>query len=79
MNGYFYRGVLNGELKDYQKAIDDFTKVIELKPDFASAYTYRGLYEYARGKKDNACSDFNKAKELGELRTQSYIDAYCAN
>ena len=39
---YNNRGNAYYDLKDYQKAIADYTKAIELKPDYATAYYNRG-------------------------------------
>ena len=51
-SNWFYQGIIKANQKDYQGAIDDFTKAIEINPQFASAYYQRGLIygKYARGK-----------------------------
>ena len=54
---YFYEG-------DYDRAIADFDKAIELKPDDAVAYNNRGNAYADKGKYDRAIADFDKAIEL---------------
>ena len=64
-------------------AIADYTKAIELKPDYADAYYHRGLAKQAkcsfggfvwteRGELDEAIADYTKAIEL----KPDYADAY---
>lgn len=49
---WYYQGIIKANQKDYQGAINDFTKAIEINPRYASAYYQRGLIyaNYARGK-----------------------------
>lgn len=42
-------------------AIMEFTKAIEVKPDYGEAYYYRALSENYSGKKEESCKDFKKA------------------
>jgi Flp pilus assembly protein TadD len=46
------------------RAIADYNRAIELKPDHASAYNYRGLAYSAKGDNDQAIADYNRAAEL---------------
>jgi len=74
-------GVQEYEKGNYKKAIEYFTKAIELKPDYAEAYFNRGLAYLKTGSiwipggvenLRKALSDFNKAIEL----KPDYVDAY---
>lgn len=49
---WYFKGIIKAKQKDYQGAINDLTKAIEINPRFASAYYQRGLIyaNYARGK-----------------------------
>lgn len=59
---------------NYDKAIEDYTKAIELNPNFADAYYNRGLAWVAIKEKeyDKAIKDYTKAIEL----KPDYADAY---
>ena len=49
---------------DNRGAIEDYTKAIKLKPDFAGAYYNRGIVYKIQGDKKTAIKDFQKAAEL---------------
>jgi Flp pilus assembly protein TadD len=51
-------------LGQHRKAIEDFSKAIELAPKLAQAYFDRGLAYAKLGKRDLADKDQQKAKEL---------------
>ena len=42
----------------------DYYMAIQLKPDYAEAYYYRGMVYKAEQKKDEAIADFKKVLEL---------------
>ena len=49
---WYYQGIIKANKKDYNGAIDDFTKASAINPRYAQAYYQRGLIyaNYARGK-----------------------------
>ena len=49
---------------DYDRAIADFNRVIELKPNYALAYELRGKAYQKKGDHDRADADFDKAEQL---------------
>ena len=49
---------------DFDRAIADFNRAIELKPDYAEAYNNRGNAYSDKGDFDHAIADFSKAIEL---------------
>jgi tetratricopeptide (TPR) repeat protein len=57
---------------EYQLAIEDFNKVISLKPDYIKAYNNRGIVYTKLGLHQKAIDDFNKAISLNP----KYADAY---
>jgi len=59
-------------LKQYEKAIADYNKVIELAPNYANAYNYRGLAYYLLEQYEKAIADYNKAIELAPNYAYAY-------
>jgi tetratricopeptide (TPR) repeat protein len=67
---YFNRGLAYLQKYQYDQAISDFTKAIEIDPRSASAYNNRGLAWKNKGDYDRAIADYNKAFEIN---LQNYI------
>jgi tetratricopeptide (TPR) repeat protein len=59
---------------EYALAIDDFTRVLELKPNELSAYLARGNIHLAMGNPDEAISDFTKALDAKPDYAPALID-----
>jgi tetratricopeptide (TPR) repeat protein len=49
----------------YDKAISDFNKAIEINPRFAEAYRNRGLAYFYKRNYEKAWDDVHKAQNLG--------------
>jgi len=60
----FNRGFVFGKKHDYQAAIADFTKVLDLNPNDVDALVLRAAAYQSIGMKDKALKDFQKAKSL---------------
>lgn len=58
------RGECYGALRQYDKAIADLSKAIELKPDSAAHWNRRGNWDLALRQYDKALADYSKAIEL---------------
>jgi tetratricopeptide (TPR) repeat protein len=71
---YFNRGNECKEKKDYDCAIDNYTKSIELVPQNSGAYGNRGLIYYTKGNYDQAIEDYNKAIEFYPQEALSYYN-----
>jgi tetratricopeptide (TPR) repeat protein len=56
-----------------QQAIADFGRAIELRPDFAEAYSSRGFLHAEQGEYDLAIADYNKAIELRPDFAEVYL------
>ena len=65
---YYYRGITYLQKEDYDRAIIDFAKVIELNPYHAHAYEIRGLLYIRKGNYARANTAFTKAKKLRNTR-----------
>ena len=59
--------------RDYQTAIDFFTKAIESNPKYADAYFNRGQCYFYLNDRDQSCSDWLKADSLGKPNLQDKI------
>ena len=57
-------GIDKYNLEDYNGAIQDYTKAIELSPLWSAAYDYRGIAKSELKDYIGAIQDFNKAIEL---------------
>lgn len=57
-NGYNYL------LADKEKAVEQFTRAIEIDSNFSAAYFYRGIAEFKLGRYENAIKDFSRVNKL---------------
>jgi tetratricopeptide (TPR) repeat protein len=69
---YYVRAVSKALDKDYQGAIADYTKAIELNPDFVEAYIKRGETRYKMGDARGALQDCNQALRINPKLSQAY-------
>ncbi|MDA9332749.1 tetratricopeptide repeat protein, partial [Saprospiraceae bacterium] len=58
-------------------SIADYTKAIEIDPNYAKAYLNRGRSKLMLGQKDSGCLDLSKAGELGYGKAYEVIKEYC--
>ena len=61
---YFDRAYYKAEKGDYYGAISDFTKAIEIDPNYKEAYYNRGWNKYKLNDYYGAISDYTKAIEI---------------
>ena len=62
---YYNRGNSYVAINDYTQAIADYTKTLEINPNYADAYANRAVITYmVLGNYNQAMEDFNKAIEL---------------
>jgi tetratricopeptide (TPR) repeat protein len=73
---YATRGQLLQLLDDFEDALSDLTKAIELDPQ-GDYYSRRAMTYYFMEKSDLACADFEKGKELGEIYNEEEIKKIC--
>ena len=66
---YLNRGNAYTNLGQYQQAIEDYTKAIMLKPDYANTYNNRALVYLITKNTGSGCGDAQKACELGNCAT----------
>lgn len=58
---------------EYEDALERFTGVIELRPDWTDAYLYRGYFKEHKSQYGNAIVDFDKAIQLKPDLVTAYI------
>lgn len=56
------------QIQDFNGAIADCNRAIELRPDLAMAFNNRGISRIATGDTSNGCADLEKAAKLGVTR-----------
>lgn len=69
---YFNLGMAEARLGKYKEAKEAYNKSIELKPDYAPVYLFRGILEHGEGNFELAAKDYTLAIEIDE----NTIDAY---
>jgi Flp pilus assembly protein TadD len=68
-DAYNNRGVAYAKGKgQYDKAISDFNRAIEINPRNATVYENRGIAYESLGDKEKACSDWKRACQLGSCK-----------
>ena len=70
---YYFRGCAKVNALNYQGAIEDFQKAIELKPDYADAYFNLGRTYYLMNDVDKACEYYKLADKYGRPNLEDYI------
>ena len=63
-NAYFHRGVAYQRLEQYERAIQDFSKAIELNPNNDWSYLARSAAYKAIGDNEKAQKDRDKVEEM---------------
>ena len=61
---FYHKGHVYLNQRQYNLAIDEYTKAIALDPQYGKAYNNRGLAYYRNLQYDLALSDYNKAIAL---------------
>jgi len=69
---WYERGLINYKNVDYEAAVRDFSKAIELNPEYATAYNNRGFAYMKLSKYNEAIIDFDKAIELNSKYATAY-------
>jgi tetratricopeptide (TPR) repeat protein len=73
---YFNKANILCAQKDFQTAIQNYTKAIEIDGDFAEAYYNRGLTYLFIGEKEKGLADLSKAGELGIFKVYNLIQRF---
>ncbi|MGX4803987.1 tetratricopeptide repeat protein [Bradyrhizobium guangdongense] len=70
-NSYYNRG---NKLEDLDKAVEDYSRAIDIDPEFAEGYFQRAGLLSAKGSSAEAIADYGKAIEAGHKASSAY---YC--
>ena len=80
---YVYRGAARYWRKgEFDNAITDYTEAVELDPEYAEVYNYRGFAYLNNGDIDKAIADYTKAIGIDQELTEAHKDraaAYLGN
>ena len=71
---HYNRGVAYAQGDDYDRAIEDYTKAMELNPNLAEAHHNRGVTYGKKEEYDLAIGDFNRAIELNPNLAEAYYN-----
>ena len=76
---YFNSGYSNDNRGNYEKAVEDYSKAISMKPDYADAYYNRGLAYFKQDHYNLGCDDVRKACVLGKCEAFEWAKGknYC--
>ncbi len=69
---YFENADEKIEIKDYQGAIEEYTKAIEFNDDNSGSYNRRGNAKWSLGDYQGALADYNKAVEINPHYYKAY-------
>ena len=71
---HYDRGTNLAEAGQYEQAIVEFDKAIELDPNYPKVYANRGLAYSSLGEYDKAIADYSKAIELDSNYAKAYYN-----
>ena len=70
---YYYRGCARINLREYEAALADFEKAVDLKHDYADAYFNLGRTYYMMHDEDRACENYKLAAQYGRPNLEDYL------
>ena len=74
---YYNSGLKKHQNGDYYGAISEYTKSIELDPNFSYAYFNRGIAKEILKDLNGACSDYRIAARMGHSYAKEIVNDYC--
>ncbi len=70
---YYYRGCAYSNNFDNERALKEWSKAIELKPDYADPYFNIGLIYRRQNDNSMACYYFKLAEQCGRQNMEDYV------
>mgnify|MGYP000976923462 CR=1 FL=1 len=77
---HVYYGIKLEQKEDWEGALEEYTKALQIDNEYAEAYFYRGLLLINHGEeelKPYGCSDLEMAKHYGYTPASSYHYSLC--
>jgi tetratricopeptide (TPR) repeat protein len=71
---YYMRGIAYMERGEYDKAVEDYTVTIRLKPELEEAYNNRAIAHSSAGRYDEALKDLDTALAIGPEKVRVYLN-----
>lgn len=69
---YFFKGASYASKGQYQQAMDNYNKALEMEPNFTNAYINRGLLYRGNKQYDLALKDYTRALEIEPRSATAY-------
>jgi tetratricopeptide (TPR) repeat protein len=71
---YFNRGKAFAAKGEYDHAIDDYTKALDIEPRYLKAYLYRGIAHEKKGNTEEALEDLSTSIEIYPQNAEAYLE-----
>jgi lipoprotein NlpI len=68
------QGIAEGQSEDFEKAIADFDRAVQLNPNLVEVYNYRGVVKARRGDIEGAIADFDRAVQMNPKYPHAYLN-----
>lgn len=78
-NIYYNRGIEYIELKEYNKAIEDFKKSLKVDNMVSNSYYYIGKAYLGLNDSLQSCENFSKSAQLGDTQARKMFEKNCIN
>jgi tetratricopeptide (TPR) repeat protein len=72
----FLKGLVHFERKESKQAINDFTRCLELRPDYGRAHSFRGMTYFQLGRVGDAIASLQQAIDFGGDINAPYLLGY---
>ena len=72
----FLKGLIHFERKESKRAANDFTRCLELRPDYGRAHSFRGMTYFQLGRVEEAIQSLQQAMQFGGDINAPYLLGY---